>query len=984
MFELLTSKNFSSLNIVQFLGAFNDNILRQVFLLFTVGAGVYDLQATATVIFAIPYLLFSAPAGQIADSFSKRQVIVYSRYAELAVMILATMAIYRHSFSLLLLSLFLMSLQSTFFSPAKYGILPEILSYKKLSAGNGVIQMFTYAAILVGTATAGFLLQILERHYWVVGIFLVVSSSTSIAVSFFIDKIPAADPGQQISFNFLRRLASSLGWIRRDIYLLLTMCACAFGWLVGTVLTINLNVYGMVTLGLDEGWTSLFMVILGAGIGVGCLLAGYLSGGRIEAGLVPFGAIGMGSSLLMLYTVPANYWTNVFYLLATGVFSGFFFIPLLATLQGRPPAEKKGETLGTTNFFTFSGVAVASAGYVLMVGPGQFSAPAIMGLLGLTSLIVGIIAAFAIPGYLLRFVFRAIFNIVYRIRCEGLENVPEASGALFVSNHVSYLDGFFISACFDRPVRFLAHQMFFEIPLVGWFLRLMKIIPIYPPSPGKVKNALNTVRCALANGEYVCVFPEGAITRTGQILGINRGPEALARNSDIPVIPVYLENVWGSIFSFERGKFFWKLPRNIFDPVKIHFGRPLDGEPRPETIRVALQSMEADILKEKTSNLNPRRQLLKKLRIRPRAKIVRDLINGREYSGLALLLKTLALASRLRKRDVGRNGPVGVVNSCGCTSLLINLALFFNSATVWNIDGEQGREKIENILQSNSIETVLVGPVYTDKVSSHCVKNKIVIDEMIENITAADYLGSSVKIICPSLLKETDFTSPAACFVSESGILEYGIDSCISSVRGLEKVFSRYPRAGINARDCFSTPGGYLSRFLWPLWSGRSLLFAGIDQKVEENCIIPVLYNSAPAFSKKQSENSAGKYLRVIVVFSRPGEITGGVLKPEENYFFLSGWSEELTPGFLSLNVPALKAGAGDANQTGTKTASLGRALPGLAVKVVGDDGADLQNNNTPGKLLFYGPALGRPGWQDTGYTGKIDSDGFVYLKQQS
>jgi acyl-[acyl-carrier-protein]-phospholipid O-acyltransferase/long-chain-fatty-acid--[acyl-carrier-protein] ligase len=973
VFELLLHKNFASLNVIQFLGAFNDNVLRQVFLLLTVGAGAYDLQATATVVFAIPYLVFSAAAGQLADNFSKRNVVMLSRLAELLVMILATVGIYWKSFPILLISLFLMSAQSTFFSPAKYGILPEILSYDQLSRGNGIIQMFTYAAILIGTAAAGFLLQILEDYYWMIGLVLIVSSFFSIVFSFLLDKLPAADPDQDITYNPLRRLTGSLSWIRKDKYLFLTMGANAFGWFLGTVLTVNINVYGMGTLGLQEGWTSLFMVVLGSGIAAGCLLAGYISGDRIEPGLIPVGAVGMGFSLLALFWVPESYLTNLLYLTSAGVFSGLFFIPILATLQGRPPAERRGEVLGTTNFFTFSGVSVAAAGYVLMVGPAAFSAPAIMGLLGLISIGVGMVAMLAVPVYFLRFVFRVIFRLFYRIKFQGIENVPKETGALFISNHVSYLDGFIISVCFGRPVRFLAHKMFFAIPVVGWFLRLMKIIPI-SPSPGKVKKALKEARRALAQGDYVCIFPEGAITRTGQILGINRGPEALARKLDVPVIPIYLENVWGSIFSFKGGKFFWKWPENIFSSITVHFGEPLASEPDAERIRVALQELEAGMLRDKICKSNHRRLMLKKLRNRPFTTAVRDLDTSQKYSGFSLLFKTLGLAARLKKRNVSPESTVAVLLPPGFKALVVNLALFFNNTTVLNIDTDMDSESVARLLQENSIQTVIVARKQDAGFDDLPNCDRLVVEKVMEDVNIMDQSKAILQLCCPFSFKSPT-TSPPASFVLAGELKQYEMDSFAASAWGLEKLCSRYPQAKIKAEISFSCSEGYFSNFFWPLWSGREFLTGNKAVKFQENCIIPVLSEAKDCF-----RDCSPELICLTFVFSDPESRPGQTVSPNKNHYLLPGWRLKDTPGFISLNVPHLKGGVGDADQIGMKSGSFGRALPGLALKVVGIESGEFLPEGQFGRIMLRGLSLQKEGWQETGYFGKTDEDGFIYV----
>ncbi|MFB6356023.1 MAG: MFS transporter, partial [bacterium] len=445
MFRLLFDRQFGNLTIAQFFAAFNDNALKQIFLLLTVqtamqsGSGGFELQAASMAVFALPFLLFSTFAGRVTDRVSKTTVIRLAKFIEIIVVLIAGWGIYAGNLYVLLVGLFLLSTQSCFFSPAKYGILPEIFGTENLSAGNGILQASTYAAIILGTAMAGVLLEAFHNQRWIISVVLIATALAGWIAAMLMEKTPPADPDQDLITTPLKRFAESLAIVREDRQLFYSMFAFAYFWFAGSVIMLNLNVYGMSEMGLSYLKTSFMLGALGVGVGAGCLLAGRLSGERIEPGLIPFGALGMGITLLVLVNVPSYYVLLLFWLFVAGVFSGLFLIPLQAILQERPAPEKKGEVLGAANLFTFTGVLISAAVYTMLVGWAGVSASTMMGLLGIMTLVAGTMIVTVVPRFFVRFVLWLLVHSIYRIDVHGRENIPDEGPALLVANHVSYI-----------------------------------------------------------------------------------------------------------------------------------------------------------------------------------------------------------------------------------------------------------------------------------------------------------------------------------------------------------------------------------------------------------------------------------------------------------------------------------------------------------------------------------------------------------------
>jgi acyl-[acyl-carrier-protein]-phospholipid O-acyltransferase/long-chain-fatty-acid--[acyl-carrier-protein] ligase len=605
-------RGFWCLIVTQFQGAFSDNVLKNLVVFMILGLNVpltrqHEMGEAVGALFSLPFILFSMAGGFLADRFSKRAVTLGVKMFEVAVMLLALAGFAGHRMPLLLACVFLMGTHSAFFGPSKYGSLPELLPEEKLSWGNGVLELGTYMAIILGTVAAAFLAKHFRGQPAWSGLILITLAFLGLATSLGITRVPAADPAKKFRANFAGDLWGRLQAVRGDRTLALAVLGFTYFSFLGALLLLNLFFYGVYVLGVDEIGICKLSIALALGIGLGSVATGYLSGGKIEYGLVPLGAFGLSvwSALLALPGLSLN--GALAGLALLGFFGGFFIVPVSALLQHRPDREKKGEVLAAANLLSFVGVFLASGAYYLLADVAGLTPRHIFLAGGVFTLAGAVYALTLLPDAFIRFVLWALTSTVYRIRVEGRDYVPEKGGALFVCNHVSFVDGPLLMASTDRALRFIVEKSYYALPWLNPFMRALGLIPISSAQgPRELIRSLRAAGDAVRAGEVVCIFAEGQITRTGELLEFRRGFERIMKNTDAPIVPVALVGVWGSIFSFEGGKFFWKWPKHAPYPVTVRYGRPLPPDTTPDKVRAAVAELLGNLTTDPSSVAKPR------------------------------------------------------------------------------------------------------------------------------------------------------------------------------------------------------------------------------------------------------------------------------------------------------------------------------------------------------------------------------------------
>jgi acyl-[acyl-carrier-protein]-phospholipid O-acyltransferase/long-chain-fatty-acid--[acyl-carrier-protein] ligase len=590
-------RSFWLMFVVEFQNAFSDNYLKFLVTFFVIGLGISEAKRNSLVpligaVFALPFVLFSMVGGFFADRFSKRNVAVIIKCAEIGIMSVASLGFWLSSVTLMLAAVFLMSTHSAIFGPTKYGMLPELLPEKKLSWGNGIFGLGTFSAIIAGTIFAGNLSDLFGKKQIYSGVILIVLALVGLSLCLVLRPLPAADPHKKFRANFFSDFFSELRIIRADYVLFLGAIGIVFLYFLGALLQPTIIFYGKDILHLNDLHVSWLQAALAIGICLGSLAAGFLSGGKIEYGLVPVGMAGLTVFAALIWWMKLSFFGLSVNLCALGFFGGFYSVPLNAIIQHRPDPRNKGAVIAASALLTWIGILIASGVYWLLAARCGLTSPQMFLAGAVLSLVGTIYCLQLVPDSLVRFLLWLLTKSFYRIRVEGRDNIPEKGGALFVCNHVSFVDAPLLMASTDRKIRFLMHRAYYNLWWIRPFTKMLGLIPIASDlGPREMIESLRAAGEAIRDGHVVCIFAEGKITRTGDLDEFHRGFERIMKDNDAPIVPVALVGVWGSIFSFENGRFFWKWPKKIPYHVTVRFGKNLPPSARPQEVHDTVASL---------------------------------------------------------------------------------------------------------------------------------------------------------------------------------------------------------------------------------------------------------------------------------------------------------------------------------------------------------------------------------------------------------
>ncbi|GAA0719125.1 MFS transporter [Dokdonella soli] len=599
-FDLLRTRRFAPFFATQALGAFNDNAFRQamvVLVAFHLGlsdAAVGFYSNLAPALFILPFFLFSASAGQLAEKFEKTRLIRYVKLFEIAAMALAAYAFHAHNVPLLLTVLVMMGLHSTLFGPIKYSILPQALKPEELVGGNGLVEMGTSLAILFGMIAGGSLMALAAVGPTAASCLVIGIAIIGYLVSRAIPPAPATAPGLVFNWNPFTETVRVLGFVTKNRTVFNSVLGISWFWFFGGVFTAQLPNYTKLFLGGNESVAILVLALFSIGVGVGSLLCERLSGHKVEIGLVPFGSIGLslfgidlyfarpelatahGLSAFAFLVAPGS-WRIALDMTLLGVFAGFYIVPLFALVQSRAERSELSRVIAGNNILNALFMVAAAALGIGLTALG-WSIPQIFLTVAVLNALVAIYIYTLVPEFLMRFLSWILVSTLYRIKVEGLERIPDEGPALLVCNHVSYMDALIVGGVVRRPVRFVMYYKIFNIPVLRFIFRTAKAIPIagHKEDPALLDRAFDEVDRALADGELVCLFPEGGLSRDGEIAPFRSGVEQILARRRVPVVPLALRGLWGSVFSRRDSALGRsRLPRRFWSHIALAVGAPV-------------------------------------------------------------------------------------------------------------------------------------------------------------------------------------------------------------------------------------------------------------------------------------------------------------------------------------------------------------------------------------------------------------------------
>jgi 1-acyl-sn-glycerol-3-phosphate acyltransferase len=606
-FRLLLERRFGPFFLVQLSGAFNDNVYKNALvILVAYNAAAYShldpavLANVAAGLFILPFLLFSANAGQFADKFEKSMLIRIIKAVEIVIMTVASAGLIMKNLPLLLSALFLLGTQSAFFGPVKYALLPQALSPRELVGGNGLVESGTFAAILTGTLAAGILVTFPQGVLLVTAVILIVSI-IGFCSSLAIPRAAAPTPALVLNWNLFSETWANMRFATKDRTVFHSILGVSWFWFYGALFLSQLPNYSRVSLGGSEQVVTLLLALFSVGVATGSLFCERLSGHKVEIGLVPLGSIGLSVFAIDLFLATPGIvaqvdvsplaflaqegtWRIALDLFLIGVFGGFYIVPLYALIQTRSEPSHRSRIIAANNILNALFMVAAAGIAVLMLQLGA-TIPQVLLLTGVFNIAVAVYIYSLVPEFLLRFVDWLLVHSIYRLRITGIDNIPEQGPALLVCNHQSLADAMVIAAACRRPIRFLMYYTIYNIPVLNFIFRSMKAIPVAPAKldPELLARAYDEVEKAFADGQLVCIFPEGQLTTDGEVGEFRSGVSHILERTPVPVIPMALSGLWQSIFSRNRSR---KHVVKLFPKARLRIGSALDpSDINPQQLR---------------------------------------------------------------------------------------------------------------------------------------------------------------------------------------------------------------------------------------------------------------------------------------------------------------------------------------------------------------------------------------------------------------
>jgi acyl-[acyl-carrier-protein]-phospholipid O-acyltransferase / long-chain-fatty-acid--[acyl-carrier-protein] ligase len=1016
---VLKRRGFAYLLGAQALAVFDDNTFKQLLFLFAAAVVTDPAERSrvigwGTALYVLPYIVLSSCAGQVADRFSKRSVIIALKMIEMCVLAYAVFAMYAGHITAMLAALLLLGIHAAFLDPAKEGILPQIFPEEDLSRANGMMQLTVYTMIVLGPVAAGLLIDAFPHAPFIPVAMLVGMALGGLVLALGITRVTAISPGEKFRLNLAAEFWRDFAEIRASKALLQTVLAIAYFWFLGAVYLQNVIGYGHDLLRLSASGISYLTASVSIGIALGALVAGKLSSDQVELGLVPIGSVGLGVFGVFLYFASHSFAAAFAGHFMIGFSGGIFIIPLQSFLQARAGEQSKGKVIAASNVLTFTGVVLGAGLFGFLSETAHLQPNQILLVMAVVSFAATAYILTVLPDFTIRLCLWLLTHTFYRIRVRGGENLPKRGPALVVCNHISFVDPFLIGACTERFVRFLMYRQFYETRGIRWLAQLMGAIPISEADkPRDMVASLREAQERLKEGDLVCIFAEGSITRTGNLLRFRRGFERITRGIDVPIIPIHLDRVWGSIFSYERGRFFFKWPRRIPYPVTITMGEPLRAPADAFHARQAVMSLGADAFAHRDAVQRPLPDLFVEAARRNWRRLAmadsgkRKVSFGRALVGAALFRSLILKRCRDEKM-------VGILLPPSVPTALLNIGISLSGRVPVNLNYTASAESMQIAIQRCQIKTIFTSEKLLERLSIPKTPNMVMIEDAPGSFSAAQKFFTllAARLLPRPLLRrwlvprEVRLDSLATViFSSGSTGIPKGVmlshRNIVSNIEGIEQAIN------VDRNDCILGILPFFHSFgftvgLWlPLLSGFRVVFH--SSPIESRKIGELarkygvtLLIATPTFMwdyVRRCQPDDFKSVRLAIVGAEK-------MKPELAVMFKEKFGVPLYEGFGCTELsPVVSVGTpGYFNeaekQYGFKPGTVGHPIPGTAVRIVNPASWEELGPNQEGMLMVKGPSvmmgyLGdaeksreviRDGWYTTGDIAKIDEDGFITI----
>jgi len=1013
----------------QFLGAFNDNAFKLVLSLASVAmfTDPNEQKAYLSIISALailPFVLFSGYAGYLTDRYPKSRVLKLSKAVEIVAMG-AALAIFvwaPHRMDWLMIALFFTAVQATFFSPSKYGILPEWMKPEDWPKANGYLNMLTYVAIITGSLAGGVMWQVFRDTPMIIGVILMTLAVLGTLLCLLAPATTVYNPKKPFDINPFGEIIRAWPIVKTRRTLMGSLTGSAVYWMMGGLIYLSLILLGTKDLGLSDAKAGSLFSFLAVGIGIGSVAAGSILGKSIRKTLIVWGGIIMGLSCIACGFLASGYWDTAFWIGLAGGGAGLFIVPVMTLMQQQSPDDQRGQVMAVNNVLDMMGVLLASGLFWVLGTHFGLSAGGIITASGGIVILALILGVMAYPSLLHDALESALYWImrrIYRIKLTGAglhkgQFPPLKRPTVIVANHVTFIDGLLISMLAPKRVHFLVLAKFWKKPLTRFCLNVAGAIPFGSGGIGETRHGLEAARQHLRQGGIVCLFPEGILSRTGHLYPFKRGVEALVEGLDVDILPVHLERLWGSIFSFSGHRFFKKWPKQIPYPVTVSVGQVLP----PQTQAWELGQIVSEMGTEAIPLRYPPHDTLGgrfvgQMRHHLRDRVFSD-TTGKRCTGFQALVGARLIGLWLSEQGLGDKIPLLLPASVG--GALVNIATVMQGKVAVNLNFSLGEEALATALTAISATKIITSRAFLEKAGIPPHDQMIFLEDMQTTLPKARKILTVLQAaLCPSFLLKRLWVrgqkEDTAVLLFSSGstgtpkIIALSHQNIIANIESigilLEQAEEKTVLSLMAVLPFFHSFG--LTACLWlPAITGRRVVYHPnpLDAKTvvktiaKEQCGLIV---ATPTFMRTYinvaKPDDLGSLKLVIVGGEKLTGETGGKLSSAlPHAHILEGYgTTELGP-VVSVNVPDIDHGG--LRHKGTRLGSVGKPIPGVSVRIVGlEDNIPLPPGKE-GRIMIKSPsqmqgyyndpdrtaAVITEGWYDTGDIGTIDPDGFLII----